>query len=134
MSISARFNLFEAITKYAELKEQADSLKKDIDKYSANIKAEFTRRNITEFTAGGIRATVTPQTKVEVNEEHALEILKEKLKDKPDLLNSIIKTKEYIDEAEFEKAVYHNEIDAAILAPATTTKEILVLRLGKAKL
>lgn len=128
------FDLYGAILKYASTKEEADALKKVVDRYNTDIKQEFKNRDILEFIAGDVRATVSYTPKEDFNELQAMEILKKELASEPALLASIIKTREFIDQDAFEKAVYNKQIDAAILAPAITPKEpTATLKLGKVK-
>lgn len=127
-------DLFEAIIRYAENKKVADSLKKNIDADNSAIKQEMQNLNLTEFEAGEIKATITTTPNEDFNELQAMEILKTALASEPALLSNIIKTREYIDQDAFEKAVYNHQIDAAILQPAITPKKPTVtLRLGKVK-
>jgi len=128
------FDLYGAILKYATTKEEVDSLKKVVDQYNTDIKQEFKNRNITEYIANNIKATVSYTPKEDFNELQAITILKKELAKKPDLLSSIVKTREFIDQDAFEKAVYNKQVNAEILAPAITPKEpVATLRLGKVK-
>lgn len=76
------------------------------------------------------KVTVTP--KEDFNEEKAIEILKENLGGK--LLDSVIKTKEYIDEDALEKLIYNGDLDAKLLTSCTIEKEPTIrLTIGKIK-
>lgn len=127
-------DLYGLIISYANTKEEADAIKKVVDRYNKDIKEEFKNRDITEFVAGDVRASVTYSPREDFNELQAIEILKKELAKDPSVLQQVVRTKEYIDQDAFETAVYNRQIDAAILAPAITPKAPMVtLRLGKVK-
>lgn len=124
--------LASIVSSYHDAKEVEKKVKKDVSEFGGKIKEELQNRNITEFVAGDIRATITVTENSEVNELQAIEILRKALT--PDQFAKVVKTREYIDDDEMEKLVYAHEVDAEILAPAVTPKEPTVtLRLGKAK-
>lgn len=124
--------LASIVSSYHDAKEVEKKVKKDVSDFGGKIKEELQNRNITEFVAGDIRATITVTENSEVNELQAIEILRKALT--PDQFAKVVKTREYIDDDEMEKLVYAHEVDAEILAPAVTPKEPTVtLRLGKVK-
>lgn len=117
---------------YAGKKEELDPLKKQVDDYGKKIKAEMRNQDLTEVVVDGIKASITITPKSDFNELQAIEILRKNLT--PEQFNSVVKTKEYIDDDALENLVYTEGIDASILAPAETPKEpTITLRLGKAK-
>lgn len=124
--------LASIVSSYHDAKEVEKKVKKDVSEFGGKIKEELQNRNITEFVAGDIRATITVTENSEVNELQAIEILRKALT--PDQFAKVVKTREYIDDDEMEKLVYAHEVDAEILAPAVTPKAPTVtLRLGKVK-
>lgn len=124
--------LASIVSSYHDAKEVEKKVKKDVSEFGGKIKEELQNRNITEFVAGDIRATITVTENSEVNELQAIEILRKALT--PDQFSKVVKTREYIDDDEMEKLVYAHEVDAEILAPAVTPKAPTVtLRLGKVK-
>lgn len=124
--------LASIVSSYHDAKEVEKKVKKDVSEFGSKIKEELQNRNITEFVAGDIRATITVTENSEVNELQAIEILRKALT--PDQFAKVVKTREYIDDDEMEKLVYAHEVDAEILAPAVTPKAPTVtLRLGKVK-
>lgn len=124
--------LASIVSSYHDAKEVEKKVKKDVSEFGGKIKEELQNRNITEFVAGDIRATITVTENSEVNELQAIEILRKALT--PDQFAKVVKTREYIDDDEMEKLVYSHEVDAEILAPAVTPKAPTVtLRLGKVK-
>lgn len=117
---------------YQNAKKEESNVKKVIADLGGTIKQELQNRNVTEFIAGDVRASITITPNSEVNELQAIEILRKSLT--PEQFSKVVKTKEYIDDDEFEKLVYAREVDAEILTPAVTPKAPTVtLRLGKVK-
>ena len=96
------FNLYRAIDEYKESKDKENALKKaNGEKYAV---------------------TMSKTAKQKLNEDLAIEIIKENLDGA--LLASVIKQKEYIDEDALEKLVYNGDFDITKLAKAeinTTT-------------
>ena len=124
--------LVEAVIGYKCAKTQEADVKKIIKTLGDDIKQEMQNRDITEFVANDIRATISVTANQDVNELQAIEILRKELS--PEQFNKVVKTREYIDDDEFEKLVYAHEVDAKILLPAITPKAPTVtLRLGKVK-
>ena len=120
------------ILDYQDAKKQETSIKKVVTELGGTIKQELQNRDVTEFIAGDVRASITITPNQDVNELQAIEILRKALT--PEQFSKVVKTKEYIDDDEFEKMVYAHEVDADILLPAVTPKAPTVtLRLGKVK-
>ena len=76
-------------------------------------------------------ATLSCTKKESLNEDLAIEIIKENLGGA--LLSSVIKQKEYIDEDALEKLVYNGDFDINKLAKAKIVKETYTLRVNKKK-
>ena len=124
--------LESAVLAYKDAKESEKAVKKAVSDYGTQIKEGLQNRNETEFIAGDIRAYITVTENSEVNELQAIEILRKSLT--PEQFSKVVKTREYIDDDEFEKLVYAHEVDAEILSSAVTPKAPTVtLRLGKVK-
>lgn len=124
--------LFEMVQYYNDVKNREKSIKKQVTEYGTAIKQELQNRDVTEFIAGDVRASITVTPNQEVNELQAIEILRKKLT--PEQFSKVVKTREYIDDDEFERLVYSHQVDAEILMPAVTPKAPTVtLRLGKVK-
>lgn len=120
------------VLSYQDAKKQETAIKKTVTDLGGYIKQELQNRDITEFVAGDVRASITITPNQDVNELQAIEILRKELT--PEQFSRVVKTKEYIDDDEFEKLVYAHEVDAEILMPAVTPKAPTVtLRLGKVK-
>lgn len=121
-----------AILSYQDAKKQETSIKKVVSELNETIKTELQNRNETEFIVGDVKATITITPKQDVNELQAIEILRKALT--PEQFSQCVKTKEYIDDDEFERLVYAKEVDAEILMPAVTPlAPTVTLRLGKVK-
>lgn len=124
--------LRDIVVGYNNAKTDEKDIKKRVTALGDCIKQELQNRDVTEFIAGDIRASITITPNQDVNELQAIEILRKALT--PEQFSKVVKTKEYIDDDEFEKLVYAHEVDAEILMPAVTPKAPTVtLRLGKVK-
>lgn len=125
-------SLFDVVLNYKDAKAKETDVKKVVKNLGDLIKSELQNRNLTEFIAGDVRASITITPNQDVNELQAIEILRSSLT--PEQFSKVVKTREYIDDDEFEKLVYAHEVDAEILMPAVTPKAPTVtLRLGKVK-
>lgn len=124
--------LQDIVLEYRDVKKQESTIKKVVADLGSTIKQELQNRDVTEFIAGDVRASITITPNQDINELQAIEILRKALK--PEQFSKVVKTREYIDDDEFEKLVYAHDIDAGILQPAVTPKAPTVtLRLGKVK-
>lgn len=124
--------LYAVVQSYNNAKKEETSIKKVVSDLGGTIKQELQNRDVTEFIAGDVRASITITPNQDINELQAIEILRKALT--PEQFSKVVKTKEYIDDDEFEKLVYAHEVDAEILMPAVTPKAPTVtLRLGKVK-
>lgn len=124
--------LGQVILDYQGAKKQEAASKKMASDLGTTIKQELQNRDVTEFVVGDVRASITITANQDVNELQAIEILRKALN--PEQFSKVVKTREYIDDDEFEKLVYAHEVDAQILQPAVTPKSPTVtLRLGKVK-
>ena len=124
--------LRDIVLGYNSAKADEKDIKKRVTALGDCIKQELQNRDVTEFIAGDVRASITITPNQDVNELQAIEILRKSLT--PDQFSKVVKTKAYIDDDEFEKLVYAHEVDAEILMPAVTPKAPTVtLRLGKVK-
>ena len=90
------FDLSKAIDLYKENKDLENKLKKSNTEAGNLIKQYFNEKGITSASSEKYTATVTTTTKSTLNEELAIEIIKENLGGA--LLRSVIKKKEYIEQ------------------------------------
>ena len=125
------FDLSTAIDKYKESKDKENALKKENNELNENIKTYMQKHDMTSANSENWTATLSCVKKESLNEELAIEIIKENLGGA--LLSSVIKQKEYIDEDALEKLVYNGDFDITKLAKAKMVKETYTLRVVKKK-
>ena len=125
------FDLSTAIDKYKESKDNENALKKANNELNETIKTYMQENDMTSANSEKYTATLSCTKKESLNEDLAIEIIKENLGGA--LLSSVIKQKEYIDEDALEKLVYNGDFDINKLAKAKMVKETYTLRVGKKK-
>ena len=125
------FNLSEMNDTYKASKDNENASKKSNAKLNENIKAYMYEHDLKTADSEKYTATLSCTEKESLNEDLAIEIIKESLGGA--LLNSVIKKKEYIDEDALEKLVYNGDFDASKLERAKIVKKIQTLRIGKKK-
>ena len=116
------FDLSKAIDEYKESKDKENALKKANDRMGKDIKQYMLDNDMTKANGEKYTVTMYKTVKQKLNEDLAIEIIKENLDGA--LLASVIKQKEYIDEDALEKLVYNGDFDITKLAKAeinTTT-------------
>ena len=131
MSRRDGFDLSKTIDEYKESKDKENSLKKINNELSENIKSYMHEHNMTTANTDNYTATLSRKDSESLNEDLAIEIIKENLTRA--LLSSVIKTKEYIDEDALEKLVYNGDFDVNKLAKAKIVKPTFTLRVTKKK-
>ena len=125
------FDLSAYIDKYKELKDKENAFKKQALDLGNNIKGYMYENDMTSANSENWTATLSCTKKESLNEDLAIEIIKENLGGA--LLSSVIKQKEYIDEDALEKLVYNGDFDINKLAKAKMVEETYTLRVGKKK-
>ena len=123
------FNLSKAIDEYKESKDRENALKKANTAMNESIKNYMSKNGMDEASSDMYTAVLSNTTKESLNEDLAIAIIKENLG--RDLLNSVIKQKEYIDEDALEKLVYNGDFDISKLEKAKITKVTTTLRIKK---
>lgn len=131
MSRRDGFDLSKTIDEYKESKDKENSLKKINNELSENIKSYMHEHNMTTADTDNYTATLSRKDSESLNEDLAIEIIKENLGGA--LLSSVIKQKEYIDEDALEKLVYNGDFDINKLAKAKIVKPTFTLRVTKRK-
>ena len=131
MSRRDGFDLSKEIDSYKENKDLENKLKKSNTEAGNRIKAYFNEKGITNASSEKYTATVTTTTKSTLNEDLAIEIIKENLGGA--LLKSVIKQKEYINEDALEKLVYNGDFDITKLDKAKIDTTTQTLRITKKK-
>ena len=125
------FDLSTAIDRYKESKDKENALKKSNNELNENIKTYMQKHGMESANSEKYMATLSCTKKESLNEDLAIEIIKENLKGA--LLSFVIKQKEYIDEDALEKLVYNGDFDINKLAKAKMVKETYTLRVNKKK-
>ena len=123
------FNLSKVIDEYKESKDKENALKKANTAMNESIKNYMSENGMDEASSDMYTAVLSNTTKESLNEDLAIEIIKENLDGA--LLNSVIKQKEYIDEDALEKLVYNGDFDISKLEKAKITKVTTTLRIKK---
>lgn len=131
MSRRDGFDLSKIIDEYKESKDKENALKKVNNELNENIKSYMHEHNMSSADSEKYTATLTKTDKESLNEDLAIEIIKENLSGA--LLSSVIKQKEYIDEDALEKLVYNGDFDINKLAKAKITKTSYTLRVTRRK-
>ena len=126
-----KIDINKIIDLYKESKDKENALKKSNTDMGNNIKSYFQTNGIDKVDTDKYTATVTTSTSESLNEDLAIEIIKENLGGA--MLATVIKTKEYIDEDALEKLVYNGDFDITKLAKAKITKTTSTLRVSKKK-
>ena len=125
------FDLSTAIDKYKESKDNENALKKANNELNETIKTYMQENDMTSANSEKYTATLSCTEKESLNEDLAIEIIKENLGGA--LLSSVIKKKEYIDEDALEKLVYNGDFDINKLAKAKIVKSVYTLRVNNKK-
>lgn len=120
------FDLSEAIDSYKESKDKENALKKANDRMGKDIKQYMLDNDMTKANGEKYTVTMSKTVKQKLNEDLAIEIIKENLDGA--LLASVIKQKEYIDEDALEKLVYNGDFDITKLAKAEINTTTYTLR------
>ena len=120
------FNLYRAIDEYKESKDKENALKKANDRMGKDIKQYMLDNDMTKANGEKYTVTMSKTVKQKLNEDLAIEIIKENLDGA--LLSSVIKQKEYIDEDALEKLVYNGDFDITKLAKAEINTTTYTLR------
>lgn len=126
-----KLDIDSLIDGYKMSKDKENALKKSNSEVSDQIKSYFMDNGIDKHSTDFYTATVTTTNKESLNDELAIEIIKENLEGA--LLKSVIKQKEYIDEDALEKLVYNGQFDITKLEKAKIVKPVTTLRVVKKK-
>ena len=120
------------IDEYKAFKDIENKARKDASPLAEQIKEYALKNGLDKIKSDNWQANISVTPKQDFNELQAIEIIKKNLGG--ELLASVVKTKEYIDEDTLEKAIYNGDIDAKLLAHCTIEKEPTVkLTIGKIK-
>ncbi len=110
---------------------------KDTKTIGDKIKTMFLDNDIEVYSTAKFTAKVTKTEKEDFDEELGIEILRKLVQDgelSQEKFNLIVKTQEYVDDAELEVALYNGEINATTLEKALIKKDpTYTLRVTKKK-
>ena len=120
------FDLSKAIDEYKESKDKENALKKANDRMGKDIKQYMLDNDMVKANGEKYTVIISKTVKQKLNEDLAIEIIKENLGGA--LLASVIKQKEYIDEDTLEKLVYNGDFDITKLAKAEINTTTYTLR------
>ena len=124
-------NLSKTIDKLAEEKAQKSKLEGSIKSAADFVKKELKELEMDSWITDNYEAYLKTSNKVDMDEEKLIKILRENCKEED--LQSIIKTKEYVDFDALESFIYNGGIDAEKLEPAQSVKTIISLLTKKIK-
>lgn len=131
MSRRDGINLPQLINEYKEGKDKENALNKANKSLNTTIKDYMIEHHMDSADSDLYTAKLSTTKKESLNDELAIEIIKENLGGA--LLASVIKQKEYIDEDALEKLVYNGDFDINKLSKAKITKSVTTLRITNKK-
>jgi hypothetical protein len=109
-----RQTLADIVDSYKDAKDEEKAIKKVVGDLNTQLKEKMLADNLDSIDGNnGYCVTLTTTQKESLNEERAIEILKEALT--PAQLRKVVKKKEYIDDDELEKLVYNGKFDMSQL-------------------
>lgn len=123
--------LDELVTRYANLKSEMDSYKKQVDEDNKSIKELMSSNNLKEHTAGGYTAKYSVIVSESFDEDKLLNKLVQNLSEEN--YKKVVKTKEYVDMDALENAIYNGKINPVDLADCRIKKETTRLTISKVK-
>lgn len=129
---SKKPDLDSLLSKFYLVKSTADDAKKEADKYNTEIKDIMKDASMQEYESADFKAVLTVQEGTNFDTEKAMSIIKEQLP--PELLEKVIKTREYLDDEALQDLIYNKQFDATLLNPCITPAEpIYRLRVSRVK-
>lgn len=122
--------LAEKIDIYKSYKDSENKFKKLGSKLNDEIKSTMSSMGVDEFSSDSYVATVKYSRKETLDEEKAIDVLRKTLSEEQ--LETVIKTKEYIDDDCLEKLVYNGDFDISLLEHCKVLgNEVATLRIKK---
>lgn len=118
---------------YFENKSKSDAMSKKVKEQNELIKQQITDENLpNKFEVDDLKVTKTVIKKNKFDDELAIEILKENLSGEQ--LESVVKTKEYIDDDALESLIYNKELDGSLLDSCVQPlPDVIQLKITKKK-
>ena len=121
-------NLEELVPLYYDANLQAKHFKENATKLGEQIKDICLNGNIKKSEVGSYKVNLVIQNRLSFDEEVLLNCV---LKLPESVQAKVIKTKQYVDPQELEKAVFTGVIKPEDIAPAQIHKEVVTLRVTK---
>ena len=121
-------NIEELVPLYYDANVQAKHFKESADNLGKQIKDYCLKNNIKKGEYGALKMSIIVQNRSYLDEEVLLECL---LKLPESVQAKVIKTKQYVDPQELEKALFTGVIKPEEVAPAQVNKEVVTLRVSK---
>ena len=111
---SLKPNFADIVDQYKSVKDEEKIIKSQVSELNATLKEEMINSDLTSIDGNGdYCVTLSSTTKESLDEERAIEILKENLT--PAQIRQVVKKKEYIDDDALEKLVYNGKFDMSKL-------------------
>lgn len=121
-------NLEKIIDQYQQENSKKQELEKELKSKNAFIKGKLSELGQDVYETDNCRATITYQNKTSMDEEKAIEILKQHCDEEELKSLKVIRTKEYIDYDALESLIYNGGIAAEKLEPAQNINVVSALR------
>lgn len=126
----------EKISEFYKHDQAQKNEKKKADELKSDIKEYFYEHDIESLDADGLEAKITVQDNSVFDSEKAINILKSAAEYElipEDVLSSVVKTKEYIDEDALERFIYNKTIPADLVQSCIEQKAPIVKLTVKVK-
>ena len=111
-------DLDQLIVAYGRYNTNYKELKGLVDTYNADIKKVMKEQGITTKETNGWKAVYSVQKRESMNEDKLLEILRN------NGIESVIKTREYVDFDALEDAIYKGDVPKEVLLTIDTCREV----------
>lgn len=114
--------LNQLVEEFGFNKTELESYKKIVDKLNSEIKSLMSDSSLNDFESEHYVAKYTESKRESFDEDKMLEVLKSN-----ESASKVIKTKEYVDMDELEKAIYSGEIPQEILVQLNSCKSVKIV-------
>ena len=114
--------LNQLVEEFGFNKTELESYKKIVDKLNSEIKSLMSDSSLNDFESEHYVAKYTESKRESFDEDKMLEVLKSS-----ESASKVIKTKEYVDMDELEKAIYSGEITQEILVQLNSCKSVKIV-------
>lgn len=114
--------LNQLVEEFGFNKTELESYKKIVDKLNSEIKSLMSDSSLNDFESEHYVAKYTESRRESFDDDKLLEVLKSS-----ESASKVIKTKEYVDMDELEKAIYSGEIPQEILVQLNSCKSVKIV-------